>query len=69
MNRIILTGTILDYPDRKGLCLKYSFRPDGMEESIILAIKCQSEEAKETAERKAVFQSFYAADKSLKYLK
>lgn len=47
MNRIILTGTILDYPDRKGLCLKYSFRPDGMEESIILAIKCQSEEAKE----------------------
>lgn len=47
MNRIILTGTILDYPDRKGLCLKYSFRPDGMEESIILAIKCQNEEAKE----------------------
>lgn len=27
------------------------------------------DEAKETAERKAVFQSFYAADKSLKYLK
>lgn len=24
---------------------------------------------KETAQRKAVFQSFYAADKSLKYLK
>lgn len=27
------------------------------------------DEAKETAERKVVFQSFYAADKSLKYLK
>lgn len=35
------------FEDRKGLCLKYSFRPDGMEESIILAIKCQNEEAKE----------------------
>ena len=46
MNRIILTGTILDYPDRKGLCLKYSFRPDGMEESIILAIKCQVKKQK-----------------------
>lgn len=63
MNRIILTGTILDYPDRKGLCLKYSFRPDGMEESIILAIKCQNEEAKEK-EFNSLSKAFFAENDS-----
>lgn len=38
-----------------------------MEISDFVSVKV--DEAKETAQRKAVFQSFYKADKSLKYLK